>query len=115
MRRNSPANKAEVLSTALSTIQVEVTYTGEASFGPGVGGGNARPGGGFGGGGAGLLSDEPSGGGGYSGGGGGGAGSWGDERYGGGGGSFISEEATLISAESGVNEGHGKVIITLIP
>jgi hypothetical protein len=67
--------------------------------------------GGFGGGGGGewCMWGSPGAGGGYSG---GGAASGGNA---GGGGSFISEEATLISSESGVNEGHGMVVITMIP
>ncbi|HIB77871.1 MAG TPA: hypothetical protein EYO58_09725 [Flavobacteriales bacterium] len=52
------------------------------------------------------------GGGGYSG---GGAGCHQNPSYGGGGGSFISQDATLISAESGVNDGHGLVVIEFIP
>ena len=75
--------------------------------------------GGFGGGGGnGGDSDSSSsvggGGGGYSGGGNGGNSSNSDRGGGGGGGSFVSSSATLVSAESGVNEGHGSVTITLI-
>ena len=51
------------------------------------------------------------GGGGYSG---GGAGCHSSPGFGGGGGSFVHENAILLSAESGVNEGHGRVIITRI-
>jgi hypothetical protein len=69
--------------------------------------------GGFGGGGAGWHNNvnRCGGGGGYSGGQGG---TTSGQYNGGGGGSFISENATLISAESGVNEGHGLVVIEFI-
>jgi len=74
--------------------------------------------GGFGGGGAGIINNEPAGGGGYSGGGGGGCNCGGaihgDNRFSGGGGSFIAEDGELLSAESGVNEGHGKVVIEFV-
>jgi hypothetical protein len=95
-----------------------VSGTGGYSLSGGFKGGSndfqANIWGGFGGGGANGESgaEGGGGGGGYSGGGGGD----GDmDDGGGGGGSFISEDATLISSESGVNEGHGKVVITLIP
>ena len=53
------------------------------------------------------------GGGGYTGGEGGGY-LGGYEKYPGGGGSYVLEGANVLSAESGVNEGHGSVTITLI-
>jgi hypothetical protein len=85
---------------------------GMAPRNDGIGGEHGRASysadGGFGGGGG--TNDGGGGGGGYSGGAGG---QWTPLTPGGGGGSFTAEDGVLLLAESGINEGHGQVHITL--
>ena len=89
--------------------------TGGASYlDGGIGGwSNFSPAhGGFGGGGG--TNGNTGGGGGGGGYSGGGAGCHASPGFGGGGGSFVHEDAILLNAESGFNDGHGRVTITRI-